>query len=274
MPNSAFQNAQPVLPAEELAQLNSGNFVVNTSTILFFVWLIVLVFCCLCICWFIKRSNMRYEFLRAQVRCSCDLYHLVRFLFHFVYALSRDRSSSSQRAKDLEKAGDNVAYAQYKSEDLPEDASLLLRRAQIDISQSVSSSSTSKSSSSELGGRGKDQTSYASRVTSTGDCLFVNYSNSLLQFVDIDVGARAQRVVGERTGRARRRQEAGVVVVVVGLRGRQCRRRREEVRELDVGERQQVQVAVAVVVEGRRRRQEELVGLRGRRRRIEVGLRS
>ena len=119
--------------ARQLPPVGGSSFAVSTGRILFFVWLFVLVLCCLCICWYIKRTNMRYEYLRAQ------------------------------RAKDLEKAGDQVGYAQYKSEDMAEDASLLLRPARIDISQSVSSSG---GSSSELGGRGANEQSSSSSSAS------------------------------------------------------------------------------------------------------------
>lgn len=115
-----------------------GQFDIDATLLLVLLMLAVLLLCCFCVLWYVKRNNLRYEYLRAQ------------------------------RAKDLEAAGAGVAYAGYKSEASDEDASLLLRRAAIDISQSVESEQASGPSSSELGGRGQQSSSSSSSSSELG----------------------------------------------------------------------------------------------------------
>jgi len=94
--------------------------VIDWLLLILAILLMLCLYCILCLLWYLKRSNLRYEYLEAQ------------------------------RAKDLEGAG--VDYNRYQSEASAEDASLLLRRALIDISQSETTQSSV--STSELGGRG------------------------------------------------------------------------------------------------------------------------
>merc|ERR1711916_173565 len=94
----------------------------------------LLLLCCLCSLWYLKRRDMRYEFLEEA------------------------------KQEEIED-GPDAAYADFFSEEEPSDASLLLRKPYIEISESVTSSSYSAATS-ELAGRGKGSTSSYTGETS------------------------------------------------------------------------------------------------------------
>jgi hypothetical protein len=129
-PGSGVENARRLQVGDD--------FVVAWLPVILVSLIFIICLGCFCGLWYVKRNNMRYEYLE------------------------------SQRKRDLAEQGAAIDYAQYQSADDGEDASLVLRKANIELSESVTSTSRSSASVSELGGRG-DQSKSSSSSSSASE---------------------------------------------------------------------------------------------------------